>query len=375
MTALKVTHVLYLSEIEGRSAFSGAENHLWVLLPSLARTGADVELLAVLWHGPASPVLRSRIAELRDAGVVVTEVVRRFHQAGAAGSLFTWFALYRQLRRRTERIIHFHLELAWAPLLAALAGCRSTVASVHNDEPSYAQPRVARRLLRSDRFIGRYIAITDHVREYFVRALGIEPGKAVTVYYGLEARQAAEGDRRELQASAGRFVVGFVGRLVEQKNVRLLVDAISRREGMYGVVIGDGPLRHELERAAGGNIDFLGERANAAALMSGFDVLCLPSGWEGLGLVLVEAMVRGVPVCGSRRGAIPEVLGYGEYGLLFEPTVEDLGDCLDVALRERAALRRRAERAKAYAASRFSVSSMVEGTLAAYEHLLAERPA
>ena len=57
--------------------------------------------------------------------------------------------------------------------------------------------------------------------------------------------------------------------------------------------------------------------------MPGFDVLCLPSRWEGLGLVLVEAMLRGVPVVGSRAGAIPEALGHGAYGVLFEPGDED----------------------------------------------------
>ena len=49
-----------------------------------------------------------------------------------------------------------------------------------------------------------------------------------------------------------------------------------------------------------------------------FDVLCLPSKWEGLGLVLVEAMLQAVPVIGSRQGAIPEVLAGGEAGDLFD---------------------------------------------------------
>jgi glycosyltransferase involved in cell wall biosynthesis len=53
--------------------------------------------------------------------------------------------------------------------------------------------------------------------------------------------------------------------------------------------------------------------------MSAFDVFCLPSRWEGLGVVLLEAMAAGIPIVGSRHGAIPEVLDGGRAGLVFDP--------------------------------------------------------
>jgi glycosyltransferase involved in cell wall biosynthesis len=140
-----------------------------------------------------------------------------------------------------------------------------------------------------------------------------------------------------------------------------------------GVVVGDGPLRPELEglaRARGAaNVRFLGARPRAERLMPAFDLLCLPSAWEGLGLVLVEGMLREVPVAGSRRGAIPEVLDGGQAGLLFEPTPEDLGATIDRALADRPALRALAARGRRHAERTFTVDAMVSGTRAVYERL------
>src|SRR5690606_39005970 len=106
------------------------------------------------------------------------------------------------------------------------------------------------------------------------------------------------------------------------------------------VLVGDGPLRADVERFVADaelrNVTLAGAVENASALIPLFDVLCLPSRWEGLGLVLVEAMLQRVSVVGSRGGAIPDVLGQGRYGLLF-----DTDDADDLAR----ALRRAAEKA------------------------------
>jgi len=169
-----------------------------------------------------------------------------------------------------------------------------------------------------------------------------------------------------------RFVVGFVGRLAPQKNVPLLVAALKQLPDVHGVIVGDGEQRKELQALAnaGGtqNIQFLGHQPNAADLMPAFDVLCLPSRFEGLGLVLVEAMLRRVGVIGSQAGAIPEILGEGRYGLLF-PSGDAAGliQAIQFAQRERAYMADMAERAFEYAQRTFSVETMTRQTLEVYE--------
>jgi glycosyltransferase involved in cell wall biosynthesis len=101
--------------------------------------------------------------------------------------------------------------------------------------------------------------------------------------------------------------------------------------------------------------------------MAAFDVFALSSRWEGLGLVLLEAMSRGVPIAATRGGAIPEVLAGGELGLL-----SDVGDAAGLrrnirALWEDPALRADfAERGKRAVRDRYSVSAMVNATMKVY---------
>jgi glycosyltransferase involved in cell wall biosynthesis len=88
------------------------------------------------------------------------------------------------------------------------------------------------------------------------------------------------------------------------------------------------------EAGVGGRVEFLGELTLDALprTVAAADVLVFPTVWgtEGFGMVAAEAMACGVPVVGSRIGAIPEVVLEGRTGLLFEP-----GDAVDLASRLR----------------------------------------
>ncbi len=121
---------------------------------------------------------------------------------------------------------------------------------------------------------------------------------------------------------AGRLRIAFVGRLVEEKGVGDLIEAVAGlRCGWSLAVVGDGPARRELEDqtrhlGAADRVSFRGSvpHAEVASLWPSIDVLVLPSRttshWaEQFGHVLVEAMAHGVTVLGSSSGAIPEVIG------------------------------------------------------------------
>nr|MCU0513015.1 glycosyltransferase [Anaerolineae bacterium] len=112
-----------------------------------------------------------------------------------------------------------------------------------------------------------------------------------------------------LKASLGlpaeAFVVGHVGRFFEQKNHRFLIDiaaeAARRDPQVYFLLVGDGPLRPEIEQrvaAAGlaGRVIFTGVRQDVPQLMQMMDVFLLPSLYEGLALVTIEAQAAGMPM-------------------------------------------------------------------------------
>ncbi len=178
------------------------------------------------------------------------------------------------------------------------------------------------------------------------------------------------------------FTVGYIGRLVEEKGVHLLLTALAALEGEWQLrVVGSGPQRQPLtEQAAALG---LAERITwvewaASAEMptqyAALDVLALPSltrpNWkEQFGRVLTEAMACAVPVVGSDSGAIPDVTGDG--GLIVpEGNVSALTDALR-RLRDDAALRTRLGGAgRARVLAQFTHAQVAAATVGVYRDMM-----
>jgi glycosyltransferase involved in cell wall biosynthesis len=167
-------------------------------------------------------------------------------------------------------------------------------------------------------------------------------------------------------------VVGNVARLVEQKGHRDLLAALARVPDARLVLVGEGPLRPELERLAaslgiGERVEFLGHRDDVPELLAGFDVFAFPSLFEGLCLAVIEAQAAGVPVVATPVGGIRETVIDGQTGLLVPPhDPAALAAGIARLLADPEEARRLARAARAQSA-RFSLERMVEATLALYE--------
>jgi len=158
--------------------------------------------------------------------------------------------------------------------------------------------------------------------------------------------------RSARRPSQPAMTIGYVGRLVEEKGIEILLRAVAGLQGPWNLkILGSGPERDRFERMA----QWLGIESRVTFdrrlpsthlpnYLSGLDVLVLPSvsrpNWkEQFGRVLIEAMACEVAVVGAQSGAIPEVIG--EAGLLFaEGDADDLRQQLqrlltDVPLRDR----------------------------------------
>jgi glycosyltransferase involved in cell wall biosynthesis len=178
------------------------------------------------------------------------------------------------------------------------------------------------------------------------------------------------------------FTVGFVGRLVEQKNPRLFVEVMQQLPGVQGVLGGGGPLLDAIEAEIGASgmaprIEITGELAHAEVLqvLCRIDVLVMTSLWEGLPALLLEAMYLGVPVVSVPVGGVPEIVEHGRTGLLSSgPNANQLAALvgrLHDNPEERTAI---AAAARNQVQGKFLEAQMVESIAAVYRELLTPHP-
>jgi len=120
----------------------------------------------------------------------------------------------------------------------------------------------------------------------------------------------------------------YVGRLTKKKGVEYLILAMRSVKDIDLLIVGDGPDRGRLEKMANGlRVKFMGmiSPENIYDYLREAKVLILPSLYEGLPNVILEAMSMGVPVIATRVGGVPDVIKDRETGLLVEPgRVEEL---------------------------------------------------
>jgi glycosyltransferase involved in cell wall biosynthesis len=136
-----------------------------------------------------------------------------------------------------------------------------------------------------------------------------------------EARLRA---RRALGLPADAKVVGTVARLTYQKAPGDFLAALQRlgRPGVVGCWIGGGELAERLARRGRRSpvpVVWAGERTDVLAVLPAFDIFVLPSRYEGLPTVLVEAMISGVPIIATAVNAVPDLVVPGETGVLVPP--------------------------------------------------------
>jgi glycosyltransferase involved in cell wall biosynthesis len=368
-----VTHILFLAGGDGRNPISGAEHHVITLVQALAARGVDTELIVLLWKTDA--LIEETLQNLQGLGVKVVRIERRPGRhtllSRLVRALDCWRRLSIALRTRRNRVVHMHMELVMQVIAARRAGCRHLVMTIHNDEPQY-KSMFFRACFRALVAAGmHFVAITDHVRHYLVSRVGVPSANVTTITYGIPKPARRAVSRQQFDLSDGDFVVGFVGRLTRQKNIPLLLRAMAQRPSIRCVIVGDGELKPELQQLARSlgcrNVSFLGAQPKAASLMPLFDVLCLPSVWEGLGVVLVEAMLQDVPIIASHAGAIPEVLDQGRCGLLINPaSVESLGDAIDSVRSDSARRRTLIDAGRERAANAYGVGRMAAEVQALY---------
>lgn len=180
-------------------------------------------------------------------------------------------------------------------------------------------------------------------------------------------------------------LIGFLGRLVPEKGVLLLLEALSRLHGLKWrlLLVGNGALRGVIrdhwQKRFGDHLIMMDPITHEAVsqYLRCLDIFVLPSysipTWkEQFGLILAQAMMAGVACIGSSSGAIPEVLGPG--GLIFkERDVDDLTCALKRILESEGLRRGLGDKARPFALQRYTNPTVAMAYLMAFNRLLATR--
>jgi len=299
---------------------SGAEKQMVLLAKGLPRDRFRVEVAALTRLGPLE-------AELVEAGVSVTSIAKR-HKVDP-------LALGRLVR--FLRAGRFDVVQTWiyaADTYGRVAARRARVPVVVTAEMAVdlwkgrSERAVDRFLSRwTDRVVGNSQAVVD-----FYRSVGIPSEKLAMIPSGIaddEPPPAVDpaGVRVELGLAPDAPLALFVGRLAEQKGVADLLAALDLlqhvRPDLRTLIVGDGPLRGRLEATARAfrlvnppRALFLGHRSDVPRLLAACDVLVLPSYYEGMPNVVLEAMRFRKPVVATAAPGTTEVVVADETGLL-----------------------------------------------------------
>ncbi len=312
--------------------------------------------------------------------------------------LITIFSLSRFLKKNPYHIIHTHNSKAG--FIGRLAGKLSKTPIIvhtvhgfafHDQEPKWKQWLILNLERLASRWCDIMIFISQPLIDWALRERVVtRKEKIIKIYSGIELKKfqpATDKERSRLRARRGfkddEAVVGMVSKLWEGKGHILLIQAFEtlliRFPNVKLVIVGEGYLKGELKNVVStkgldNKVLFTGFQENVREILACVDIAVLPSYFEGMGRVLLEAMAMEKPVVGTRVGGIPDLIEDGVNGFLVEPgNVMELAEAILKILNEKKIANQLGANGRRKIQSRYSSAYMVQAIEAVYRRLLNEK--
>lgn len=294
-----------------RLSVGGAERVVINIMEQLDPTGYEVELVCLK---PATSPAAFLEAELRERGFKITTVGRsRFDIRG-------FIDLYRIFKSVKPNIIHTHLFSAdiAGRVIGKLARVPHIISTLHN--PNHSEG-VIRRLIRkvTNYQVDALVSVSETVKNYLEEYERPSSKKMTVIFNGIEVEKysgTVSSDKEVL-------TIGAVGRLTYQKGFDVLLEAVALLPQAVQVVIaGEGEAQPLLEEVIvkynlQARVRLVGVQKDISHFLSTIDIFVLPSRWEGLPLVILEAGAAKLPVIVSDIPSIGEVITPDTTGLVF----------------------------------------------------------
>ena len=320
--ALRVVQLVNTTE------YGGVEEHVRELSSGLVRQGDQVRIVC-----PPTPAA-DRFAEPAASQGLDIQRLELTAGNGPGALAATVSSLHRMLRSWRPDVLHVHLPGYTGGRLAVLAGRSAQVGAIictaHLAPAGPVSGRVRAERVLLNHGVHRFLAVSEDSLGRQVRYLGQPRSRSAVVPNGVDpARFLSVADRTLARQVLGlpldAPVVGTVGRLVPQKSIGTLIDALpdilASRPEVHALVVGDGPLRDELSDHArrlrvADRLHLTGFRTDIQMCLAAMDVFVLTSLFEGLPIAILEAMASGLPVVATAVDGVPETVIEGVTGCL-----------------------------------------------------------
>jgi len=396
-----MVRVLMLSWEYPPVVVGGLGRHVHALATSLATIGHEVTV--VTRHAPGSP-----LEELREGVRVVRAPQDPPLFPLSTPTLLAWtMAFNHTLTRAALRaaqyyefdVIHAHdwLVTHTAVTLAEHLDL-PLVATIHATEAGRHQgwlPEDLNRSIHSVEFwlahrASRVLVCSSYMKWEVTRLLELDHDKVEVIPNGVDgkvwkATAAAVMQARARYAARGPLV-GFAGRLVYEKGVQDLVEAVPKlraeHPGLKVVIAGDGPYREELQEACRrrhvtDTVDFTGflTERELPAMLAATNATVVPSLYEPFGMVALEAASAGAPLAVASTGGLAEIVQPGVTGMTFPHSDPGaLADAVGSLLAEPIRAQAIAKAALAMVGARYGWQGIAAQVGEAYERTIKEEP-
>ena len=327
---MKITHLI-TSINRG-----GAENHLYDLAVSQQKANNNVEIIYFKGNGYWKNDLKKNM-------IKVTSFNPNFSSLKIINYFFFFFKLAQYIRLNKTDILHAHLPLMeiFARLLSYFIKKDYVLiitkhldnyclrgSNHYSNSKSYLSILIEKWIFSK---CDKYIAISKSVRSFFIKKVGLSQSSIKVIYYGIDQIAPIRGNIKKklliTKKKKDTIILGTIARLVSQKKIDITLKALSilkeNNIKFKYYILGEGPLLEDLKNLAKNlnihnEVIFLGYSDDVKAFIKKIDIFCLSSDHEGLGLVLLESMINGVPVICSNFGAAREIISNKKLGLLFK---------------------------------------------------------
>jgi glycosyltransferase involved in cell wall biosynthesis len=226
--------------------------------------------------------------------------------------LFYAYAIGKIIRKHRITVVNYH-QRVYIPVIWCIQLMHPSVKIIYTAHTCFNDP--INRLVTADLIIAVSQAVKHDLRT-------VHSTNIVCLTHGIESHPLS-------LVHAHHSRIGYIGRFEQTKGILTLLDAMKlliARNAEYSLLLrGWGPLKDEIVRRVeelgiGSRVSFEEASVTEDGIYSGIDLLVLPSlALEGFGLVLIEAMSRGIPVVGSDMTGINEIIVDGENGRLAPP--------------------------------------------------------